>query len=157
MLIWFTEYYRIFFCPWPSIVIQFLSFSHSLPFFMSLRFPTFVIRNSARRKCNRTLRITKGERRKGSRKEERRVRKAHGGMFRANRRDSVPTSIPRSSRQISTDEFPASCIPLRRVLSRNFSRVKRFSILFDQVDWQTRLFLTRVYLSKINCYLLLDS
>lgn len=122
--------------------------------FISLRFPTFVIRNGARRKCDRTLRIAKGEQRKGSRKEERRVRKAHGGMFRANRRDSAPASIPRSSRQISTDEFPASCIPLRRVLSRNFSRVKRFSVLFDQVDWQTRLFPTRVCLSQIHCYFL---
>jgi len=39
---------------------------------------------------------------------ERRARKAHGGMFRANRRDFAPASIPRSSRQISTDKFPSN-------------------------------------------------
>lgn len=30
--------------------------------------------------------------------------------------------------------------------------VKRFSVLFDQVDWQTRLFPERVCLARINCY-----
>lgn len=129
----------------------FLSLSFS--FFMSLRFSTFAIWNSTRRKCDRTtLRITKGDRRKGGRREKRRMRKAHGGMFRANRRDSAPTSIPRSSRQISTDEFQASRIPLRRVLSHGISRQAFFSVLFDQVDWQTRLFPERVCLAKINCY-----
>lgn len=92
--------------------------------------------------------------RKGSRKERGgRARKAHGGMFRANRRDSAPASIPRSSRQISTDEFPASCIPLRRVLSWNFSLVFPSSSIKligkrDYFLWES------AGRSKINCYFL---
>lgn len=124
------------------LIRDFQPLSDFTSLFMSLRFPTFVIRNGARRKYDRTLRIAKKERESGQEwpeegeGEER--REAHGGMLRANRRDSAPASISRSSRQISADEFPASP-SLHRVLSRNFSH-QRFSVLFDQADWQTRLF-----------------
>jgi len=42
--------------------------------------------------------------------------------------------------KLAQTNFRRPASPLRRVLLRNFSCVKRFSVLFDQVDWQTQLF-----------------